>query len=328
MSGAGRRHHRELLVSDLDGTLLRPDAALSAFTVSVINEYLASGGLFTYATARSYTSAARVTAPLRLRLPVMTYGGAVVVDPVTGQARQAQLLPAALVEEVFRLTDGSRLVQPIVYAIREGRDRACWLADRITPGVASFLRARPGDPRLLPLSHRDDIDAASVFYVSLIGDRQPLHELFEQLSDALGGCHVVLAEDVYSAGQWWLELTSTTKAAAVAALKAEVAAETVTCFGDQLNDLPMFAVADTALAVANAAPEVRAAATQVIGANTDDGVARWIAATLTSAEMSPPSPGEAGRAGPGSCGAATSASSSTHAGVRCGYRPCRPRCAT
>lgn len=282
MSEPGRRHRRELLVSDLDGTLLRPDATLSAFTVSVINEYISGGGLFTYATARSYTSAARVTAPLRLRLPVITYGGVVVVDPSTGQARQAQCLPAALVEEVFRLTDGSRLVQPIVYAIRDGRDRACWLADRITPGVASFLRARPGDPRLLPLAKPDDIDAASVFYVSLIGDRQPLRELVEQLSATTGDCHVVLAEDIYSAGQWWLELTSGTKATAVAALTAELAAQRVTCFGDQLNDLPMFAIADVALAVANAAPEVRAAATQVIGANTDDGVAHWIAATRSN----------------------------------------------
>jgi 5-amino-6-(5-phospho-D-ribitylamino)uracil phosphatase len=278
MSGLGHRHRRELLVSDLDGTLLRPDATLSAFTVSVINDYIADGGLFTYATARSYISAARVTAPLRLRLPVMTYGGAIVVDPVTGQARQARFLPAVLVEEMFRLTDGSRLVQPMLFALREGRDRACWLADRITPGVANFLRTRPDDPRLLPLSTRDDIDVASVFYVSLIGDRQPLQELFEQLPDAPDGCHFVLAEDIYSPGQWWLELTSSTKAAAVAALQAELAADTVTCFGDQLNDLPMFAVADTALAVANAAPEVRAAATQVIAANTDDGVARWIAA--------------------------------------------------
>ncbi|GAA1532506.1 Cof-type HAD-IIB family hydrolase [Dactylosporangium maewongense] len=282
MSGRGQRHHRELLVSDLDGTLLRPDATLSAFTISVINEYIADGGLFTYATARSYTSAARVTAPLRLRLPVLTYGGAVVVDPATGQARQAQFLPVALVEEVFRRTEGSRLVQPIVFAIREGRDRACWLADRITPGVADYLRTRAGDPRLLALSSWSGIDAASVFYISLIGDRQLLHKLFEQLADLPGGCHFVLAEDIYSAGQWWLELTSSSKAAAVAALKAEVAAETVTCFGDQLNDLPMFAVADTALAVGNAAAEVRAAATQVIGTNTDDGVARWIAATATS----------------------------------------------
>jgi hydroxymethylpyrimidine pyrophosphatase-like HAD family hydrolase len=40
----------------------------------------------------------------------------------------------------------------------------------------------------------------------------------------------------------------------------------------------MFAIADTALAVANAVAEVRAAASDVIGAKTPDGVARWISA--------------------------------------------------
>jgi hypothetical protein len=44
----------------------------------------------------------------------------------------------------------------------------------------------------------------------------------------------------------------------------------------QGGDTGTFGSADTTLAVANAAPEVRAAATHVIGANTDDGVAHWI----------------------------------------------------
>ncbi|MDG6106831.1 hypothetical protein Daura_29715 [Dactylosporangium aurantiacum] len=40
------------------------------------------------------------------------------------------------------------------------------------------------------------------------------------------------------------------------------------------------------LAVANAAPEVRAAAARVIGADTDDGVARWIAGASAAAARS------------------------------------------
>jgi len=47
-------------------------------------------------------------------------------------------------------------------------------------------------------------------------------------------------------------------------------------FGDNLNDLPMMAVADVAVAVENALPEVKAKADVVIGPNTDDAVARWI----------------------------------------------------
>ena len=47
-------------------------------------------------------------------------------------------------------------------------------------------------------------------------------------------------------------------------------------FGDNLNDLPMMAVADVAVAVANAMPQVREAADIVIGANDTDSVARYM----------------------------------------------------
>jgi 5-amino-6-(5-phospho-D-ribitylamino)uracil phosphatase len=269
---------RTLLVSDLDGTLLRPDASLSETTIRVVNEFIAAGGMFSYATARSFTSASRVTAPLDLRLPVITYGGAIIVDPGTGRAREAQFLPAGVVEEVLRLTAGSALVQPIVFVLHEGRDRVCWLADQPTPGVEYYLGTRAADPRLLPLTSWSAIDLSAVFYISLISTRQVAHDLRERLAAAGTGCHLVLMEEIYAPGQWWLEVTASTgtKAAALAALKSELRADTVVCFGDHHNDLPMFAVADTALAVANAAPEVRTAASAVIGANTADGVARWI----------------------------------------------------
>jgi 5-amino-6-(5-phospho-D-ribitylamino)uracil phosphatase len=280
-------HGRTLLVTDLDGTLLRPDATLSTGTVHIINDFIDRGGLFTYATARSFTSASRVTAPLRLCLPVITYGGAIVVDPRTGQPRPARMLAVEVVAEVLRLTSDSDLIQPVVFAIHEGRDRVFWLADHVTPGVASFLAHRQGDPRLFPLRDWTTIDVSSVFYLALIGVGGPLHELYGRLTEVRARCHTVLAEDIYTAGEWWLEITAptATKAAALVALRRELAADTLVCFGDNRNDLPMFAVADTALAVANAAPEVRAAASRVIGANTADGVARWIsdhAGKLTS----------------------------------------------
>jgi Cof subfamily protein (haloacid dehalogenase superfamily) len=47
-------------------------------------------------------------------------------------------------------------------------------------------------------------------------------------------------------------------------------------FGDEVNDLPMFAVAGTAVAMANGHAAVRAAATTVTSSNDDDGVAVYI----------------------------------------------------
>jgi hydroxymethylpyrimidine pyrophosphatase-like HAD family hydrolase len=126
-----------------------------------------------------------------------------------------------------------------------------------------------------------------VFYLALIGVGEPLHDLYGRLIEVRARCHAVLAEDIYTPDEWWLAITApaATKAAALAALKRELAADSLVCFGDNSNDLPMFAVADIALAVANAVPELRAAASSVIGANTGDGVARWIsdhAGKLTS----------------------------------------------
>jgi hydroxymethylpyrimidine pyrophosphatase-like HAD family hydrolase len=278
VAGTWHNHGRPLLVSDLDGTLLRRDATLSERTTRVVNDYIAEGGLFTYASGRSFASASRVTAPLNLNLPVITYSGAIVVDPRTGEPREARTLAADAIDEVFHLTRESALVQPILFAIHDGRDRVCWRDDLMTPGVSHYLRGRSWDTRLLPLTTWSTIDLSTVFFISLIGAEQPLRDLHDRLTAARDHCHVALMEDIYAEDQWWLELNSFagTKAAAAIVIREELGADALVCFGDHHNDLPMFTVADTALAVANAAPAVRAAATEVIGANTVDGVARWI----------------------------------------------------
>ena len=48
-------------------------------------------------------------------------------------------------------------------------------------------------------------------------------------------------------------------------------------FGDQVNDIGMFRMADEAYAVAGAAPELARHATAIIGSNDEDAVARWLA---------------------------------------------------
>jgi hydroxymethylpyrimidine pyrophosphatase-like HAD family hydrolase len=47
-------------------------------------------------------------------------------------------------------------------------------------------------------------------------------------------------------------------------------------FGDGLNDIPMFDVADESYAVANALEEVKRIATGVIGSNEEDAVTEFL----------------------------------------------------
>jgi HAD superfamily hydrolase (TIGR01484 family) len=85
----------------------------------------------------------------------------------------------------------------------------------------------------------------------------------------------------HSSNDGLLEISAAdvSKASGLASLAAELgvpAAETV-AFGDMPNDLPMLAWAGHGVAVANAHPEVLAAADEVTASNDDDGVAEVLA---------------------------------------------------
>jgi len=51
-------------------------------------------------------------------------------------------------------------------------------------------------------------------------------------------------------------------------------------FGDELNDMELFEVADECYAVQNANPRLKECATKVIESNNDDGVAKWFKENL------------------------------------------------
>lgn len=271
-----------LVVCDLDGTLLDAHAALSPHSAAVLGALLEGGAAFTVATARSWTSAARVLAGarLRLRLPVITYAGALTVDPRDGTASELALLDERVVAAVLEACPADAPVQPVFFAMCSGRDRVCWHEARPTAGTQGFLATRQGDPRLLPLASWADLDPTEVFFVSLIGADGEVQDLLRRLAPVRELGHVVLSEDVYDAGTWWLELTSPqgTKGEAVRRLRRSLGGPPVVAIGDNANDLPLFEAADFRVAVANAVPALKERADAVIGANTEDGVARWLSA--------------------------------------------------
>ncbi|SDJ04962.1 hypothetical protein SAMN05444157_1466 [Frankineae bacterium MT45] len=269
--------HRTLYVSDLDGTLLLPDGTLGTLTVDVVNELVSRGGLFTYATARSPFRAALLTRPLSLQLPLITYGGAVIANPVSGEPIATATPPSGAVTALIDSAE-SRDLQPLLFLQHAGRDRLCWIDGPLNWGTNDFLERRADDPRLMPLTGWSEVSLEQVFYMSIIGPLTELEGCRSELATELAACDALISEDVYVPGQFILDVTSSagTKAVALRRVAADVQADEIVCFGDNINDLGMFAVADRAYAVANAVAEVRQAATAVIGGNADQGVARWL----------------------------------------------------
>lgn len=270
-----------MILSDLDGTLLGPGATLSTSTRDGINDLVTNGLLFTYATARSYVSAARVTDGLDLRVPVTVSGGAFQLDPQTGAILNEERIAADDLDTVLRLCRGHR-VPPIVYNGTPTAERATRVEGEESEGMRRFLADRVGDQRFRTVTSWARLPHDGVFYATIIGDASAIAALTVDIAAATDGRLSLIAQiDTHHPQDTYLELSAAraTKAHAVAWLRDYLDVDQVIAYGDNLNDLPMFGAADEAYAVANAAPEVLEAATEVVGSNVEDGVVHHLAAS-------------------------------------------------
>ena len=73
---------KTLYISDLDGTLLGPNASLSKRTINILNDLLHKGVLFTIATARSIKSVKYILKDLNITLPMILMNGVCIYDPL------------------------------------------------------------------------------------------------------------------------------------------------------------------------------------------------------------------------------------------------------
>ena len=269
---------KTLYVSDLDGTLLTPREGLSPFTIRVLNRLVEQGMAFTYATARSQHSADVVTRGLTKSLPVIIYNGAFIRRGERRETLLRQLLPGPSVARA-RQVFGEAGISPLVYTMAQGVERVLWRPEKESPGVARYVASRQRDERLLPVADEEALYQGEVFYFTCIGGREELLPAYEALRQDKA-LSVLLQEEIYQPGEFWLEVMSAaaTKAQAAAWLKERLGCQRMTAFGDGLNDIPLLEEADVRCAVANAVPQLRQAAGQVIPANTEDGVARFLLA--------------------------------------------------
>lgn len=266
---------KTLYVSDLDGTLLNHQNQISETSLSILQRLCDAGMQFTYATARSLVSARKVSAGLSLSLPVIVYNGAFLMDAASGIPFAACSFTAQEQAYVKEMLNAHR-ISPVVYAFIEGKERLSWVKQDENAGVRRYLQQRTNDPRLRPLDQKDALYEGDAFYYTCIGDKavlKPIYELFH--SDECFTC--TLQQELYCP-EYWCEIMprKATKANAIAQLKQLLDFDRLVVFGDAINDLPMFTIADEAYAVENAVPELKQAATGIIAGNDADGVANWL----------------------------------------------------
>ncbi len=263
---------KTLYVSDLDGTLLRSDETISEYTAETINRLTRQGMLFSYATARSYHTARKVTKGLEAKIPLIVYNGAFVLDNVTGEVMCSNFFRGDAKEILDDFVRNN--LYPIVYSYIDNVEKFSFIPEKCSKGQIDFLETRKGDVRTNVVSKTEQLYEGNIFYFTCIDDKEKLKTLYKRYKDT---CHCVFQKDIYS-GEQWLEIMplAASKSNAIRQLKEYLGCERVVVFGDAVNDLDMFQMADECYAVANAAPQLKKIATQVIGGNNEDGVVKWL----------------------------------------------------
>lgn len=267
---------RTLYVTDLDGTLMRNDQTLSEYTVRTLNRLIDEGFNITYATARSFTSAHEITKDLKINIPVITRNGTTFADQIRNEETEISRFTPEQLEKLKSLLKGLIDTRGFVSAYFGKEMKKTYLFGDLCEGLEKYVSYYKNDKRMVGVSDYDDLFKGIVTYITIIDERDILEPYYEKLRDA-GDWESVFSKDTYDK-EFWLEIypTNATKAKAVQKLKDRLGLDRIVVFGDSVNDLSMFAVADEACAVSNAIDELKESATKIILSNEEDGVARFI----------------------------------------------------
>jgi len=265
-----------LYVSDLDGTLLNRNTELSERSKEIINTLVKQGVKFTYATARSFSSASKLLQGLNLTIPAITYNGAYFVEPTDGKIIYSTSFSYEQMKYISTILREHK-AYPLVYSLLESEERVSWLEGKENAGLLNYLKARKGDKRLRCVTKDEELYLGSIFYFTVIGEKNELEALKGYFDDKSQFVCTV-QQELYGEGEYWLEIMphNATKAMGVKWLKEITGCDKVICFGDAINDISMFTVADHAYAVADANLQLKEISTGIIGSNNEDGVALWL----------------------------------------------------
>ena len=254
-----------LVATDLDGTIVRGDGSISGRTVAAFARVEAAGARFVLVTGRPPRVMPVVAETFGHRGTAICANGALAYDMRTETIAPLHLIPppvlaaaaAALRAAVPGI--GIAVEYPDGHAADFVYQSLSWDLNQSIPRVADdVLFALPASKLLGRHFGYSCDNLLTLALPALEGLVSVTHSNSKGLVEAAA-----------------LGVSKATVVAEIAATHG-IGRESVIAFGDMPNDLPLLAWAGTSCAVANAHPEVLAAATHVIGSNDEDGVAEYL----------------------------------------------------
>lgn len=268
-----------LYVSDLDGTLLGPGGHFPDANADRLNRLIERGLKFSIATARSYDSAHPILHRVNFQIPVILFNGVYLTEFATGNVLQlSNFIPHEAVHAMLELVAPLKL-DPFIYTY--GAQPRLYYRNASNPGAQHYLKSLEGDGRLRQVETFEFVDDESIAGFLLIDRPMALNRIYEilktQYKDEM---NLYYAEDISNPGYYWLQAYhhDADKGSMLRKLSKhmEIPLSQVVVFGDYLNDMKMFQVAGKSIAVDNALLELKVAANEVIGRNTEGAVLNYL----------------------------------------------------
>ena len=267
-----------MVATDLDGTLLRSDGSVSLRTRAALEAAEAEGLRIAFVTGRPPRWLDAVIEETGHLGVAVGANGAVLYDMATEELIAMHTLDVSTLLEIAHALRGR--FPAAAFAVEYGDGFAC------EPGYVHDWDINPrtdrhGNPILPPIFGTLAEILVRPALKLLIKDRHTDVDEFLVGADDLIGSR---ASITHSSAFGLLEIAApgVTKATGLAELaeREGFTASEIVAIGDMPNDVPMLQWAGRSYAVANAHPAAIAAATETVGSNDEDAVAKVIEALL------------------------------------------------
>ena len=275
--------HNTLYVSDLDGTLLNEKSVLSSTTEHILQQVLAHGANFTIATARTPATVENLMRNVPISLPKIVIAGAVLWHTDSASYSHARVFDESISNRLCDIFTRFG-INPFVYRLNNNEIIASH-AELLSPFERAFYEPRKKS-KYKQMLLSDTMPFGSKEHqpilIYVLGEYDTLEKAYNHILAENFDLFPLCYHDIFDHSKGNLEIypKGTSKANSIETIAKELGTKRIVVFGDNLNDLPMMRSATHSVAVANAVDEIKDSAHEVIGPNTADSVARWIAADL------------------------------------------------
>jgi len=266
----------DLVVFDLDGTLLNKRTEISPFTRDTLELMRKKGIHYTVATGRNLHSAHDIIEGHGFNQPHIYCNGVILWDPSAEKLSINNALSNTEIDTILTAATAHNIT-PFISVVSEKNQHFIFhppVKNKVEQTLLGHYRSRkvatvadiadmPDQPNITNISFLGEAGIVDAIKMDVCQNPQ----LIAYSGEALEGN-----------GLSWMDIhhSDANKGSAVASLGKTLGASNIICFGDNDNDLSMFQLANESYAPQNAIDLIKNVASDVIGHHDEDGVAHFL----------------------------------------------------